>query len=254
MDILITSFIKRPYVFAFLFSYIIIATRVTGSRWMIFYLFTGYTVAFISEFLSINYGFPYGWYFYIYENLQGEWINNGVPVWDSVSYVFMCFAGLYAAYYSLYRNGKTPSRLKLILLSAVFTTILDIIIDPVSHMGDRWFLGKIYFYPHPGIYFDITLANFVGWFIVSSLINAIGVLSLGFQPKITKINSFLSLGLYYGIFLFGCVIAIYLQEWTLTLTNFFWLIVTLGIIFTGHLDKSSNNNVLEPSKPSLSKQ
>ena len=59
--------------------------------------------------------------------------------------------------------------MKLVALSAVFVTILDIIIDPVTHLGARWFLGEIYYYPDPGFYFDVTLANFAGWFLVSFL-------------------------------------------------------------------------------------
>ncbi|MGH7273212.1 MAG: carotenoid biosynthesis protein, partial [Nitrospiria bacterium] len=32
--------------------------------------------------------------------------------------------------------------------------------------GDRWFLGKIFYYPDPGIYFGVPLSNFVGWAVV----------------------------------------------------------------------------------------
>ncbi|MFH1356074.1 MAG: carotenoid biosynthesis protein [bacterium] len=247
MDTLITTIIKRPYVVLFLLSYIIIATRVVNWRWMLLFLFSGYTIAFLSEYLSINYGFPYGWYFYKYENLQGEWLNNGVPVWDSVSYVFMCFAGLYLAYYTL-RLASSPStssgsndvyrlacenRFILVLLSALFVTILDIIIDPISHMGKRWFLGEIYYYPDPGFYFDITMANFAGWFLVSALINSVGVFILKF-PKcvsLSKINNFLSLGLYFGIFGFGLVITIYLHEWALLLCDIIWLLLVIYFVF-----------------------
>ena len=31
-------------------------------------------------------------------------------------------------------------------------------------MGDRWFLGRMYYYPEGGIYFGVPLSNFVGWF------------------------------------------------------------------------------------------
>jgi putative membrane protein len=32
--------------------------------------------------------------------------------------------------------------------------------------GDRWFLGKIFYYPDPGVYFGVPLSNFVGWAVV----------------------------------------------------------------------------------------
>jgi len=44
--------------------------------------------------------------------------------------------------------------------------LLDVVIDPVSFLGDRWFLGQIYAYKEQGEYFNIPLTNFAGWFIV----------------------------------------------------------------------------------------
>ncbi len=40
------------------------------------------------------------------------------------------------------------------------------LIDPVSLRGSKWFLGQIYYYPVEGIYFGVTLSNFLGWFLV----------------------------------------------------------------------------------------
>lgn len=243
MDPILTTTVNRPYVIAFLASYIYIAIRTTNLRWAVLYLIAGYTIAFTSEYLSINHGFPYGWYFYKYENLQGEWLNHGVPVWDSVSYVFMCFAGLSMA--TLVQRPKTKDQtqekngppqlwsLGLGLWSAFFTTILDIIIDPVAHMGSRWFLGDVYYYPDPGFYFDITPANFAGWFLVSFLINAFGILVLRFDKlcSLSRTNNTLGLCLYYGIFGFGLVIAVYLKEWLLVLADLGWLLLT-GLLIT----------------------
>ena len=59
----------------------------------------------------------------------------------------------------------SPYRLRLLLdpairtawpalvLTAAFLTFIDVIIDPVALRGDRWFLGLIYGYPDPGLYF-----------------------------------------------------------------------------------------------------
>ena len=56
------------------------------------------------------------------------------------------------------------------LLAALLMMYLDIIIDPVALRGDRWFLGKIYYYPGGGSYFGITIANFLGWYFVCAAI------------------------------------------------------------------------------------
>jgi uncharacterized membrane protein len=53
---------------------------------------------------------------------------------------------------------------------------LYIVIDPLALRGYRWFLGQIYGYPEPGVYFGVTLSNFGGWFLVS--LGLIGVLQL----------------------------------------------------------------------------
>lgn len=254
LDILITTLFHRPYVVAFLLAYVFIAVRVAGWRWMFSYLILGYTVAFLSEFSSIHFGFPYGWYFYDYENLKGEWLNHGVPVWDSVSYVFMNFAGLcLATMINDNSNGQAcPERAKrvegpssyeniqTIILSAVFVTLLDVIVDPVAHRGAEWFLGHIYYYPTPGPYFDVTLANFAGWFLVSLVINGLGVLifkapskfSGGETPPLqNSFHRFLILGLYFGIAGFGVAIAIGLKAWSLLLCDVFWVALILVIIW-----------------------
>lgn len=246
LEILLTTVIKRPYVLAFLISYIFIAIRIVGWKWTVQFLLAGYSIAFLSEYLSINYGLPYGWYFYKYENLKGEWLNNGVPVWDSASYVFMSFSGLYAAIFALrniHPNRQNPWLM--VALSALLVTLLDVIVDPVAHMGKRWFLGEIYYYPTPGPYFDVTLANFAGWFCTSFLINAVGVFALRFRDHLKwhHSNHWLPLGLYYGIFGFGLAIAVYLQAWTLVLCDVIWLSLSIVIIFAWAYRKASLTNV-----------
>ncbi len=54
-----------------------------------------------------------------------------------------------------------------LILGAVLMVTLDIVIDPLALRGYRWFLGQIYGYPEPGVYFGVTLSNFGGWFLVA---------------------------------------------------------------------------------------
>jgi putative membrane protein len=55
---------------------------------------------------------------------------------------------------------------KVLFLSAIFFVLQDVLIDPVSLMGSKWFLGQIYYYPEEGVYFGVPLSNFLGWFLV----------------------------------------------------------------------------------------
>src|SRR5207249_9026556 len=52
------------------------------------------------------------------------------------------------------------------MTGALLMTCLDVVIDPLTVLGDRWFLGKIYYYPSGGLYFGVPLSNFAGWFLV----------------------------------------------------------------------------------------
>lgn len=237
LPILFTTVLKRPYVAAFLISYLFIARRVTNWRWTTTFLLSGYGIAFTSEWLSIHYGVPYGWYFYIYENLRGEWLNHGVPVWDSASYVFMNFAGLCAARIALRNRPINNPRMKfaLVALAAVFVTLLDVVVDPAAHLGEHWFLGKIYYYPNPGPYFDVTWQNFAGWYVTSLAICGAGVFLMNFtaiERLATPTNRFFSLGLYYGIFAFGFAIALHLRQWALVACDAFWIGLTVVLVKT----------------------
>jgi uncharacterized membrane protein len=239
---LVTTTLKRPYVLAFLIAYLLIAYRILGSKWTVSFLSIGYALAFLSEFCAINYGIPYGWYHYVYENLAGEWLNHGVPVWDSVSYVFMNFAGLCAAWAALGQHSDKNSRafkIRLWLLSALMVLLLDVVTDPLAHQGTKWFLGRIYYYPNPGWYFDVTMANFLGWYVTSLAINGCGIFLLHFTQHLrwNKHSAVLALGLYYGIFAFTTGITAWIGAWPLVACDAVWIALTIRLVAQG-LSKS----------------
>lgn len=77
----------------------IVATLNINFKFMIKNLIVGYSIALFSEYTSITKDFPikvFGEYYYIQEGLQNEILFFGVPIWDSVSFVFMCYSGLTA--------------------------------------------------------------------------------------------------------------------------------------------------------------
>jgi uncharacterized membrane protein len=85
--------------------------------------------------------------------------------------------------------------------------------------GDRWFLGKIYYYLDPGVHFGVPLENYVGWFVV-------GVISLASYfpldrrlpappPHInwsTTHRLLLGVGLYYAVLAFNLGITFSIGE------------------------------------------
>ncbi len=127
-------------------------------------------------------GFPFGLYYYINQTVDKELWIAGVPFMDSLSFTFLAYVSWEAATMLVARvqadwrdvhvvNGELARRSwTTALLAAFLMMYLDIIIDPVALRGDRWFLGKIYYYPDGGSYFGITLANFFGWYFVCFVI------------------------------------------------------------------------------------
>jgi putative membrane protein len=60
-----------------------------------------------------------------------------------------------------------------LFLAALLFMLIDVVIDPVALRGDQWFLGRVYEYPSPGVYFGVPLSNFAGWAVVGFMIIAI---------------------------------------------------------------------------------
>lgn len=197
------------------------------------WLIVGFFIAWISEYSSINNGFPYGEYHYVYENLKGEPLLLGVPFFDSLSYVFMTFAGYTMAERIL--NGKR--KIWIIILSAFLTMLLDVMVDPVATMGEKWFLGKIHYYANPGWYFGVPLSNFVGWFLVSLVIIAFNVILWRAFPNLLgerrttndeRLNMLYPL-FYLSIALFITIMAFTIGEYLLALINLA-IILVIGFI------------------------
>jgi putative membrane protein len=187
--------LARPYVFAFLVAFLAVAWPTLGRWRTVTFLVVGYTIAFLSEYCSIRTGFPYGHYYYVYDGLDplelvvggrppaGSPVGTaaGVPFFDSLSYAFMAYASYALACFftsPLYVRGRldlqladtprTRSSVATWALATFFMGLLDVIVDPVAFLGDRWFLGKIYGYAEDGAYFHVPFSNQLGWWLVAA--------------------------------------------------------------------------------------
>lgn len=230
MDVLVITLVKRPYVFLFLTAFLFLSVKHLGLLKALIWLVVGYLIAFASEFSSINNGFPYGEYHYIYENLKNELIFAGVPVWDSLSYSFLSYAGYSTARYA----WPKISTWKIWILGASLTTLLDIITDPVAKLGKEWFLGEIYYYAQDGFYFHVPWTNFAGWFLVSLTIIGINILIFKFilgEKDVKNAPDWMNLAFYTSICLFNTVIAFSIGELLLGFTNLLITLIIFLILF-----------------------
>jgi putative membrane protein len=191
------TLLLRPYVFSFLTLYILAGWQHMGWKRTLAYIPIGYFLAWLSEFSSIHWGFPYGDYYYIQSTADRELWVFGVPFMDSLSYVFLSYCSYSMAIFltspvnSLSENPFTRETFRnrvsgrTLLLGAFLFMLLDIVIDPVALQGERWFLGRIYGYRHEGFYFGIPMSNFGGWLFVGVVLT----LSLQVLERIARLDS-----------------------------------------------------------------
>lgn len=230
----------RWYVFVFLLVYLCIAVCQLGWRRTALFTLVLWPIAFLSEYSSIRNGFPYGLYNYLPEKFAWYelWLGTEkpIPFFDSLSYTFLNFTGYGAAiFFTTPRLAKTWNtqlavthasrrRLRVLLLAATLTTLLDVIIDPIAHRGDKWFLGRIYEYVNPGVYFDVPLSNFAGWWITSIVAIGIYMLAERFlisatdKPRIyVPLRGLLTPGLWLGIAGFNIAVTLYVAAYRETM-------------------------------------
>ncbi len=179
LDIAIGTVTMRPYVFAFFGAFLAVCVPHVGWRRTMTFTLVGYCIAFGSEWLSINTGFPYGWYYYLDATRSRELWVAGVPFFDSLSYVFLAYCSYSTALFILsplrgwrwnlatLETRRIRRSFSALLLGALLQTMLDVVIDPVALQGRRWFLGQIYGYREAGLHFGVPLSNYAGWLLTS---------------------------------------------------------------------------------------
>lgn len=225
MRLLLSTIALRPYVFVFLASYLFIAIINFGLRTTILFTALTYAVALLCEWSSVHNGFPFGLYHYIGATRGREIWIAGVPLMDSMSFTFLSFVSYSVALLvssPLHRRGFDLRLLdtwelrrapRVWLMAAIFMVMIDLVVDPLSVLGDHWFLGKIFWYDPPGPHFGVPISNYLGWFFVAAVTVAIFQLldarmnrgtdkPLGVMPGFPS-RALLGLALYVGIVGFG---------------------------------------------------
>ena len=253
IDIALGTVTLRPYVFAFFAAYLLAAVLHLGWRAVLSFTVVGYLISFGSEVSSINNGFPYGWYYYIDTTSNRELWIAGVPFFDSLSYVFLSYCSYSTALLLLaplrgwhwnlvpLETRSLRKSFAVLLLGSLLQTYLDIIIDPVSLQGNRWFLGQIYGYREQGHHFGVPLSNYLGWWLVSALmifaLQRVASRPAGPEPPagVTAVPFKALFGpiLYFSVIAFNLTMAVVIGEMTIAMTGLFIVFLPLVLSSIG---------------------
>ncbi|HKW86900.1 MAG TPA: carotenoid biosynthesis protein [Nitrospiraceae bacterium] len=248
--LLFRTVVLRPYVFLFLAVFLFAAQRLIGWRRTGFFFLITWLTAFACEFSSTRTGIPFGWYHYTGSTVGQELYLSNVPFMDSLSFIFLLYASYCLALFfllpvhdvsiversasarinlmALVLDSKVRVSVSVLGLSVLFFVFIDMVIDPLALRGEQWFLGKIYYYPDPGIHFGVPVANYIGWavvglialssyFILDRRLQSMSPESLANRPVTGDI--LLGCGLYYGVLLFNLAVTFWIGEALLGMTG-----------------------------------
>jgi len=132
-----------------------------------------------------------------------------VPLIDPLSFTFLAYASFCLARVAL--SARAAPRSVTAVVAGVLMMALDVVIDPLAVRGDRWFLGHLFTYAEPGVYFGVPLSNFAGWVLVG----VVGVgLYLALAPGASG-RAWPGVALYYVVLGFNLAMTIWIGEWVL---------------------------------------
>jgi uncharacterized membrane protein len=255
----------RPYVFVFFLVYLVGCSFHLGLKRALLFGAAGYFITWLSEYSSIHNGFPYGLYYYIDQTRNKEVWVMGVPLMDSMSYVFLAYASYTMALMVispvLFSRGimylletkKIRGSLYAAILGALFMVYLDIIIDPVALRGGRWFLGQIYGYPSGGVYFGVPISNFGGWFLTGFLL-IFALQKIDKYLDIAKVRDYygrryrwrylVGPALYVGVLCFNLWVTFSIGEYNLGWAGLFITLMPAALIFSAIKVKLSHADLI----------
>jgi len=217
MDLLFGTLALRPYVFAFLAAYLVAASADLGWRRMLGFAFWMSPLALLAELSSTRTGFPFGLYQYTGATRGHEIFLADVPLMDPLSFTFLAYGSFCLARATL--GSRHAPGWVLALLSGVLMMLIDVVVDPLAVRGDRWFLGRIFEYAEPGLYFGVPLSNFAGWILVGALgvggyLRAAGPAGVPGPARVLP-----GIALYYCVLGFNLAVTAWLGDWALLLSG-----------------------------------
>lgn len=169
MDELAGTLFHRWYVSLFGLAFCVFAVRHLGWRRAVVYALVAFGVGALAENGSATVGFPYTRYEFN-PALRGDelWIGD-VPLFVPLSYTFMGYFAFAAG--RMLASGPWRTRAERPWQEFLLAWMLAVwalwVVDPMSRLGDEFYLGDVFRYEGPGFWFGLPLGSQLGFALTS---------------------------------------------------------------------------------------
>lgn len=165
MNLLIGTVIGRWYVTLFGLTFVWRASRHLGWRRTAMYVVIALVVGVLAENGSVHLGFPYTRYSFNSALRNDELFIFDVPLMVPLSYTFMAYFAFASG--RLVASGPFRTRAPRAWHELAVAWMLAVwaiwVLDPVSRLGHRFYLGELFSYHGPGFWFGLPLGSQVGF-------------------------------------------------------------------------------------------
>ncbi|MCL4446128.1 MAG: carotenoid biosynthesis protein [Actinobacteria bacterium] len=171
------TFIGRWYVTVLGLVFLWRAIAHMGWKKTSIYVIVALVVGVSAENASVHFGIPYTSYTFNPALRGKELFVGDVPLMVPLSYTFMGYFGFAAG--RIIASGPMRTRARALWHEYVVGLMLTVwalwIMDPVSRLGPRWFLGYVFRYRGPGFWFGLPLGSQAGFTLTAAIL--VGVLT-----------------------------------------------------------------------------
>ncbi len=166
------TFVGRWYVTIFGATFMVCAVRQLGWRKTLTYLVVAVTIGGLAENGSVHLGIPYTRYAFN-DALRGKELFLGdVPLMVPLSYTFMAYFAFAAG--RLLASG--PFRTRAVrpwhewLVALMLAVWALWILDPISRLGQHFYLGELFRYAGPGFWFGLPTGSQAGFALTAGVL------------------------------------------------------------------------------------
>jgi putative membrane protein len=178
--------------------------------------------AMIIEYIGLTTGLPYG--NFIYTGDLGYKINGILPVTVGLSWAPLMIGSI-AITYTLTKN-----KIHRLILPVLILVLFDLVLDPASVAVGMWK------YADTGLYYDVPLQNFIGWFISGSIGSMIGYCL--FKNTENKNILFLSYSFLISI-VFWTLVSVFKGLWIPSIIGIMMIIICAVIHYKNEKDSKN---------------